>query len=277
MHNAAFAALNLNVCYIACDVAPARLEAAIEGARCLHFLGLNLTVPHKVAAMGLMAVLDDSARRWGAVNTVCFEGCTPDGQWRPLREFTERTPSEIRSKGYNTDGEGLMASLKEDLGIYLESARVLLLGTGGAGRTAALQLAQSGVEDLFLVNRTREKAEQLAGEIKDLFPKVHVMTGYPHREVDLIINATSLGLKIGDPLPIDLDRFPLTDTKAVFDMIYRPDETRLLACAREAGTRAVNGLGMLLRQGARAFEIWTGQPAPLEVMKAALRKEVYGR
>jgi len=276
MQNAAFAALNMNVCYIACDIAPPRLRAAIEGAREMGFLGLNLTVPHKVAAVGLMAALDDSAGRCGAVNTVCFEGLATDAQWRPLREFAESSPMEIRAKGYNTDGEGLIASLSEDLGMYVESARVMVLGAGGAGRTAALQLAQAGVEALFLVNRTPEKAEQVAGEIKDRFPQVQVMTGYPHREVDLIINATSLGLQPGDPLPIDLDRFPLTDTKAVYDVIYRPDETPLLACAREAGARAVNGLGMLLRQGARAFEIWTGRPAPLDVMNAALRKEVYG-
>lgn len=276
MHNAAFAALKLNHCYLACDVQPGHLRAAIEGAGRMQFLGLNLTVPHKVAGLEIMTALDDSAKKWGAVNTVCFEGLGPAGVWKPLRQFRKDAPADVRSKGYNTDAHGLSVSLKDDLGIGLEGARVMLLGAGGAGRVAALQLAEEGVADLFLVNRTVEKAERLAAEIKERFPEVHVVSGYPHGEVDLVINATSLGLRIEDPLPLNLDRFPLTGAKAVYDLIYRPFETRLLACAREAGVRGVNGLGMLLYQGAKAFEIWTGQPAPVDVMKAALQKEIYG-
>ena len=277
MHNAAFAQLGLNHCYLAYDVHPEHLATALEGARRMQFLGVNLTVPHKLMAMEMMDALDESCRKWGAVNTVRFEGLAPDGSWKPLRKFSDEGPVEVRSQGYNTDAYGLVASLKEDLGIYLESSRVMVLGAGGAGRVAALQLAEEGVGDLFLVNRTMDKAEGLAAEIRERFPDVHVMADYPHREVDLVMNATSLGLKLDDPLPLDLDRFPLTDTKAVYDMIYRPAETRLLRCASEAGARTINGLGMLLHQGARAFEIWTGQPAPVEVMQAELQKEIYGR
>ncbi|MCU0771714.1 MAG: shikimate dehydrogenase [Verrucomicrobia bacterium] len=276
MHNAAFKASGLNWCYLAYEVRPEHLREALEGARRMQFVGLNLTVPHKLLAMEMMAGLDDSAKQWGAVNTVAFEGLASDGSWKPLRDFAEEAPGEVRSKGYNTDAQGLTAALKEDLGLYLEHSRVMLLGAGGAGRVAALQLAEAGVADLFLVNRTQDKAEALAAEIQARYPKVHVMTTYPHREVDLVLNATSLGMKPGDALPMDLGRFPLTDTKAVYDMIYRPAQTPLMACAIESGARAVNGLGMLLHQGARAFEIWTGRPAPLEVMKAALREEVYG-
>lgn len=276
MHNAAFASSDMNLCYLAFDVHPDHLAFALEGARRMQFLGVNLTVPHKLMALEIMDVLDASAQKWGAVNTVGYEGRSPSGAWEPLGMFREQAPLEVRSRGYNTDAHGLTASLKEDLGLYLEGSRVLLLGAGGAGRVAALQLAEEGVADLFLVNRTMHRAESLAAEIKAQFPGVQIMTGYPHREVDLVINATSLGLKPDDPLPINLDRFPLTDTKAVYDMVYRPAETPLLACAREAGTRAVNGLGMLLHQGAKAFEIWTGRPAPLEVMKSALQREIYG-
>lgn len=277
MHNAAFAELNLNHRYLAFDVHPDHLSSAIEGGRRMQFLGINLTVPHKLLAVPMMDELDESATKWGAVNTICFEGCSDDDDWKPLREFTEEVPVDVRSRGYNTDAFGLMGSLKDDLDLYLEGARVMLLGAGGAGWVAALQLAEEGVADLFLVNRTMSKAESLAAEIKERFPAIQVIAGYPHRDVDLVINATSLGLKPEDPLPMDLDRFPLTDTKAVYDMVYRPAETRFLACAQEAGARAVNGLGMLLHQGAKAFEIWTGQPAPIESMKTALQQEIYGR
>jgi shikimate dehydrogenase len=242
----------------------------------MHFVGLNLTVPHKLMALGMMEELDESARHWGAVNTVSFEGQTPDGSWRPLRDFPDAVPGHLRAKGYNTDAYGLTASLREDLGIGIERARVLLLGAGGAGRTAALQLAESGVAALFLVNRTQDKADALASEIRARFPAVEVCPGYPGRDVDLVINATSLGLKPEDPLPLNLDRFPLKAAGALYDMVYRPIETRLLADARAAGVRAVNGLGMLLHQGVRAFEIWTGQAAPTSVMKAALQEELYG-
>jgi len=276
MHNAAFAELGLNHRYLAYDVDPDHLAAALEGARRMGFLGVNLTVPHKLLAVPMMDVLDESAAKWGAVNTVLFEGQGSDGQWKPLREFHDEAPGDVRFCGFNTDGFGLLTSLSEDVGMHLEQARVMVLGAGGAGRVAALQLAEEGVSDLFLVNRTVEKAEALEAEIKQRFPSVQVMAGYPHREVDFVINATSLGLKPDDPLPLDLDRFPLTDAKAVYDMVYRPAQTRLLSCAQEAGSRAVNGLGMLLYQGTRAFEIWTGQPAPVDVMREALQKEIYG-
>jgi len=275
MQNAAFGELGLNCCYLAFDVHPDHLAEALSGAKRMQFLGLNLTLPHKLMAMGMMDELDQSARRWGAVNTVCFEGRTPAGAWEPLRQFMDAPPVELRSTGHNTDAEGFATSLREDFGFHLEEARVMVLGTGGAGRVAALRLAQEGLADLFLVNRTADKAEALAAEVRERFPDVHVLTGYPHREVDLVVNATSLGLRPEDPLPIDLDRFPLTDTKAAYDMVYRPAETPFLAMARDSGAQTANGLGMLLRQGALAFELWTGVQAPLPVMRAALEKEIY--
>jgi shikimate dehydrogenase len=179
--------------------------------------------------------------------------------------------------GHNTDAAGLALALREDLDFRFENARVLLLGAGGAGRVAALLLAEAGVGELFLHNRTAAKAEDIAVEVHERYPKVQVTVGYPHRQVDLILNATSLGLRVEDPLPLDLDRFRLTDTRAVYDMVYRPAQTALLERARDAGCRVANGLGMLLHQGTRAFELWTGQPAPAEVMREALHTEVYGR
>ena len=161
--------------------------------------------------------------------------------------------------------------------IELRGKKVLLLGLGGAGRTAALRLASENVLELFLVNRTFSKVLEMQEEIAGKFPSVHVGRGYPKTEVDLVINATSLGLKTNDPLPFDEKQFSLKQARAVYDMIYNPAETKLLATAKAAGCKTSNGLGMLLHQGATAFEIWTGQPAPVDVMRRALEQNVYGK
>ncbi len=152
----------------------------------------------------------------------------------------------------------------------------MLLGAGGAGRTAALKLAGEKVSELFLMNRTRSKAEAVAKEIGDRHPDVKVTIGYPAQPVELILNATSLGLKADDPLPLDERQFSLGRAGAVYDMIYRPAETWLLKAAKAAGCRTANGLGMLLYQGASALELWSGQAAPVEVMRRALESNLYG-
>jgi shikimate dehydrogenase len=256
MHNAAFAALGLDWRYLAFEVDPKNLRAAIAGARAMNFAGLNLTVPHKLLAVDMVDALDDSAKTWGAVNTVRFG---PEG-----------------AVGFNTDADGLANALHEDLSVELRGAKILLLGAGGAGRTAALKLASENIAELFLVNRTQSKAEETAGEIKKQFPSVKVAVGFPKANVDLILNATSLGLKPEDASPLDVKQFSLKQTRAVYDMIYRPAETKLLAAAKAAGCQTANGLGMLLHQGAKAFEIWTGKTAPLDVMRRALEQNIYG-
>jgi shikimate dehydrogenase len=139
-----------------------------------------------------------------------------------------------------------------------------------------LKIASESVAELSLVNRTRSKAVEIAGEIQKQFPSVKVSTDYPKGTVDLVLNATSLGLKPDDASPLDQKQFTLKQTHAVYDMIYRPAETPLLQAARAASCKTANGLGMLLHQGARAFEIWTGQTAPLDVMRRALEKNIYG-
>ena len=256
MHNAGFAALGLNWCYVACEVQPENLRAAIAGAQAMGFAGLNLTVPHKLLALDMVGQLDDSAKRWGAVNTIVFG---PDG-----------------ATGFNTDADAIVASLREDLGITVSGAKILLLGAGGAGRTAALKLASENAE-LFLVNRTSSKAEAIATEIRQQVPSARVQVGYPACGIDLLLNATSLGLRADDASPLDERQFSFKQTRAVYDMIYRPAETKLLAAAKVAGCRTANGLGMLVHQGAKAFEIWTGKPAPMAVMRRAVEQSIYGR
>ena len=261
MHNAAFAALGLNWRYLAFEVDPKNLRAAIEGARTMNFAGLNLTVPHKLLAVDMVDELDASAKTWGAVNTIQF---VPDAA------------GKTRAIGFNTDADAIVSSLREELQIELRGKKVLLLGAGGAGRTAALKLAAENVAELFLVNRTASKAQAIAGEIKNQFPSVKVSVGYPKAAVDLLLNATSLGLKAEDASPLDERQFSLKQTAAVYDMIYQPAETRLLAAARAAGVKTANGIGMLVHQGAKALEIWTGRPAPVAVMRSAVEGSVYG-
>jgi shikimate dehydrogenase len=277
MQNAGIAALGLDWRYMAFEVRPDELGPAMAGAKAMRFLGLNLTVPHKLLAHRWVDCLDSSAETWGAINTIRFEARNAEGAWRPLREFaTVPETAEIRAHGFNTDADALSRSLAEDLGLSVQGARVLLLGAGGAGRTAALKLASDGVAELFLVNRTVSKAEIVAREIARQYPAVRVETGYPAGRVDLLLNATSLGLNSGDPAPLDPARFDLGHAGAVYDMIYRPAETPLLAAARAAGCRVANGLGMLLYQGAKALEIWSDCPAPLGPMREALETSVYG-
>jgi shikimate dehydrogenase len=276
MHNAAYAALGLNWRYLAFEVDPKNLRAAIEGARAMNFAGLNLTVPHKLLAVDMVDELDASAKTWGAVNTIKFENG--------------------RAIGFNTDADGFIRAIKEEFDWPKEGLRgasVLLIGAGGAARPAALRLAQEKISQLFLVNRTLEKAEQLKKQTAELYPDLEIevasdvklIKGLSHDPVSLVVNATSLGLKSDDPLPIDLEWLKLKRPRRVYDMIYRPEKTPLLVEAEKAAIsfeaeklcKVANGLGMLLYQGAKAFEIWTDRPAPLDVMRRALEQNIYGR
>jgi shikimate dehydrogenase len=273
MHNAALAALGLNWRYLAFDVEPSQLKQAIAGAKTMGFVGLNLTLPHKLLAVGLVEALDPNAKTWGAVNTIRFEGREGLGEWRPVWSVI---PTEVRARGFNTDADAIIQSLREDLSFEPAGRRVVVLGTGGAGRVAVLRLAAANVGELFLVNRTVSKAEELGRELAADYPKVKVQIGYPAGKVDLLLNATSLGLKADDELPLDRAKFPLRNAGAVYDMIYRPAETPLLKAAKAAGCRSNNGLGMLLYQGAQALELWTGLKAPITVMRDALVRNIYG-
>ncbi len=278
MQNAGIAKLQLNWRYLAFEVQPEKLHDAIAGAKAMKFIGLNLTVPHKLLAVEMVDVLDESAKTWGAVNTIRFEAQAEDGTWKPLHQAPDANPDKIRTHGFNTDADAITRSIQEDLGIEIKGARVLLLGAGGAGRTATLKLAAEGAGELFLVNRTTSKVVSLIEEIRERFPGAKTAAGYPGSsdKVDLVLNATSLGLKEGDGSPLDATQFSLSRAGAVYDMIYRPAETALLQAAKSAGCRFANGIGMLLYQGAKALELWSGLNPPIEVMREALRKNVYG-
>lgn len=264
MHNAALAAMAKEDKgfsgwrYYAFDIDPADLKAAIDRLGVLGFRGINLTVPHKVLAVGLVPSLDGNAREAGAVNTLLREG----DAWR----------------GTNTDGYGMATSIREELGMGLAGTPVVILGAGGAARAAAAECLRSGCAQLWIVNRTRAKTDSLIAQIAPLAKKIPVRALDAGRRADslaggaLVINATSVGLRAGEPAPADLASFP--GAAAVYDMIYNPPETRLLGQARALGIRCANGLGMLVHQGAKSLEFWTGVPAPetAPTMRAAAAK-----
>jgi len=260
MHNAAFEALTMNWAYLAFHVDPQNLRAALQGARDMGLAGINLTVPHKILALDCVDEIDAEARKLGAVNTVAME--------------------KGKLRGFNTDGYGFLKAIKEEFNLSLRGKRVLVLGAGGAGRGIAVKCALDGVARVIVANRTPAKIEPIAREIgntKSEFLSLALTADEIRRvidEVDLVVNATSVGLKDGDSLGLGADLF--SPRLRVYDTIYRPAETELLQIAGGAGAQVANGLGMLLHQGAKSFEIWTKRKAPLAVMRRALRAAVYG-
>lgn len=258
MHNAAFHALGMDAVYLAFDVQPGRLLGVLESMADMGFGGVNITVPLKeVAAKGLPR-LDESAQLMGAVNTVQF---TPGGMI-----------------GHNTDGEGFLRAVREDLGRSVEGLSVFICGAGGAGRAVALACAGSGARALTLADTDAARPVNVAREVKARFGVEAKIAGAwddDARSADLVVQATPLGMKPGDASPLGPGAFRAG--QAAFDLVYMYPETAFMKAARAGGAQAANGLGMLLYQGARAFEIWTGVKPPAAVMREALEKEVHGR
>ncbi len=264
LHNPALKACGIDAQYIRIHVRPDELKPALEKVRDLGFLGVNCTIPHKFAALEAVDVVDDLARRLGAVNTLVFE----DG----------------KMLGFNSDGPGFLRALREEFSLDANDLRILVLGAGGgAGRAVATQCAIEHCERLVLVNRSHEKSLLLAGQLAPYFRDdrlagaVERLQAVPWDEkhlaeqlenTDLIINATSLGMKRADPdlLPSHL----LQPHHLVYDMVYSPPRTRLLAEAAANGARTANGLSMLLYQGAISFEHWFNREAPVAAMREGL-------
>ncbi len=264
MQNAAIEQSGLDLRYAAFEIAPNELEEALRLFRAHDFIGLNLTVPHKIVAVSSVDEVEKRARKIGAINTIIYR----DG----------------KSLGWNTDAPAFVQAIRDTFSVDLRDLRVLLLGAGGgAGRALAYQCAWENCEHLVLVNRTFEKAQALARELAGYFAGPRVLGPEPRLEAvrweesalrtqigrtDLVVNASSLGLKQFDPLP--LPRSLLAPHLMIYDLIAKDRPTPLLAAAADAGARGANGLTMLLHQGALAFELWFDRPPPLAAMRAAL-------
>jgi shikimate dehydrogenase len=256
MHNAAFAHLGIEAEYVAVDVEPSDLEAAVTDLRRPEVLGANISVPHKQEVIPLLDELSAAARAVGAVNTVVVR--------------------RGRLEGYNTDGEGFVRALLE-AGIRIEGVRALLLGAGGAARGVAFALLGAGVGALQVFNRTTERAERLAAHFAEVAPISVLRLAALEQALascDLLVNSTSVGMEHGGVAP-DLSPLPAglrPRHGAVVDIVYRPPRTRLLLDAEAAGLRVQNGVPMLVHQGAVALESWLGQRAPLQVMRTAVEQ-----
>jgi shikimate dehydrogenase len=263
MQNAALKHCKIDMRYARFHILPDELREAIDVIGKLEFIGVNLTIPHKIAAVELLDVADDNVKRIGAVNVIKIEG----GKLR----------------GLNTDGRGFARAIREEFSVDLRDLRVMILGAGGAARAIALQCAKENCERLVIANRSLDKAQKLADDLRDFFagPKVlgpvarlqpipleEAAIRFQVGHVDLVVNATPIGLNRGDPSPIPARL--LAPHLMIYDTIYSAERTPLVSAATEAGARAVNGLSMLLHQGALAFEIWFQREAPLDVMRKAI-------
>lgn len=259
MHNAAFGVLGMDAVYAAFDVHPDRVASALKGMADMGFAGVNVTVPLKEVAFACISDLDESARRLRAVNTIEF---LPDGL-----------------RGHNTDGKGFLDAVRESFGVSVAGLSMFVLGCGGAGRAVAITCAAEGAKRLTLVDVDSDRARRLAEEVRVLGP-AEAVEPRPDRWLkaahasDLIVQATPVGMKPGDASPVGTDVF--RSGQLAFDLVYMHPETAFMRAARTAGAKAANGLGMLLHQGAESFAIWTGRPAPVEIMRIALEREVYG-
>jgi len=263
MQNTALKTCKIDMQYARFQISPDELQSALDLIRELNFVGVNLTTPHKIAASKLMDEIDDNVRRIGAINTVKIDNA--------------------KLRGYNTDGKGFARAVRQEFAVDLRDLRVMILGAGGAARATALQCARENCERLVIANRTFAAAQKLAEELRGYFAGPRVLGPVPRLQaipweeaairfqiahLDLIVNATPLGLNRSDPSPIPARL--LAPHLMVYDTVYREGRTPFVSAAIEAGARAANGLAMLLYQGALAFEIWFEREAPIEAMREAL-------
>ena len=264
MQNAALGACDIHMQYARFHIRANELRSALLFLRRLHFIGVNLTVPHKIAAFTQIDEADESATRVGAVNTI-------------------RVRDE-KLIGSNTDGEGFLRAIRTEFSIDLRDLRVMIIGAGGGtGRAIAWQCALENCERLVLMNRTLEKANALAEQLRPFFSGPRVLGPTARIEavawdesamrmqladIDLIVNATPLGMNPSDPAPVPARL--LAPHQIVFDCVYGSSKTALLRATDEAGARGANGLSMLLYQGALSFSTWFNREAPIDAMRRAV-------
>lgn len=274
MQEAAFQALGFRAFYLPFEVRREEFRRLMRRRSRLLLDGFNVTVPYKEEVLRYLDGLNPAARAIGAVNTVVRKG--------------------KRWIGFNTDGIGFIRSLEKEARFQPRGKSVLILGAGGSARGVAYALAERGAGQIIIANRTVSRLRKLVGQYRRIFPRVEFAPSplplrqrrirlrrkrrrgsKVRREIDLVVNATSVGLKSDGPSLVSPKDFP---RKTLFvDLIYSPAETRLLRLARESGHRTLNGLGMLVYQGTEAFRLWTGRRVPVEVMWATLEKEMNAR
>ena len=252
MQNAAFEFYKLGSPYGIMEVAPNELPQFVNWAK-ENLDGVNLTIPHKTEIIPLIDEVDQAALIAQSVNTLVIKN--------------------NKIKGYSTDGYGLEFAIKEEFQLDVKGKRFCFAGCGGVVNATAFYLAQNGAKEIRILNRTVQKAESLLTRLSNAFPnvKVECTTFEEHSKIqnylentDILIQATSLGLKEDDPAPLDLTMFENLNF-AVYDTIYK--ETKLIQTAKKLGLKCANGKEMLIGQGAKSFELWTNKKAPIEEMR----------
>jgi len=238
LHNSIYSMLGLNMVYLAFDVIEQELSYAVRGLRALGFIGFNVTIPYKEKILPLLDQIDSNAEAIGAVNTVKIEG--------------------DKLIGYNTDGAGFLDSLTRR-GIHCNNKNIVILGAGGAARAIGIYLAGENPSQMFINNRTSSRAEHLAKDINRFAGRqmCQTISSIP-RDVDIIINTTPIGMwpnTHGNPL----QGYSLKSDTIVCDIVYNPPMTEMLKYAQDAGCTIIGGKDMLIGQGVRAIEIWTGK------------------
>ena len=258
MHNTAAEALGLNWAYVPLPVAPDAVATAVSGLAALGFRGVNVTVPHKQAVIPLLDELEPGAKAIGAVNTIVVG-------------------ENGRLTGHNTDWSGFLADLQAH-DVSVANRDCLLLGAGGSARAVAYGLATSGARVQILARRI-EQAEQLVGDLRPYLPPTAHLTSLPLTQLSkaaasatapLIINSTPLGMTPNEETTPWPDALPFPQNATVYDLVYNPRHTRLMQQAEASGCQAINGLGMLVQQGAKAFALWTGQQPDTVAMRRAI-------
>lgn len=258
MHNAAFRQLKINAEYRLFDIQPQELNNFLHSLSEKDIRGLNVTIPYKEVVLEYLKWQSSEVKFIGAANTLMVK-------------------EDKYLAGWNTDGVGFHAHLTKDLKFNPSAKRVVCLGAGGAAKAIVNQLGNCGVKAICVYDLDQDKALKLVEKIKEHFPScdakvVDSLQGLDIKNADLLINATPIGMKQTDPSLIDSR--VLHPKILVYDLIYNPPITRLLKEAKERGAQVSNGLGMLLYQGARSFELWTGERAPIEIMRGALEEGV---
>jgi shikimate dehydrogenase len=260
MQEAAFRERGLNWRYLTIEVRPEQLADAVRGLRAFNMRGINLTIPHKVAVIPYLDRLSPEAEVIGAVNTVVCEG--------------------DRLIGHNTDGKGFLRSVRDDAGVDPRGKRVVFLGAGGAARAMSVELALAGASHITIVNRSPARGQELAALLRQRTPASAEFVPWQGEyamppDTDILINATSIGLfpNVSAIPPVALD--PIRPGLLVCDVIPNPPKTAFLRATAARGARTLDGLGMLVYQGAIAFQMWTGVDPSIEVMRRSL-EEVFG-
>lgn len=262
MHNLSFEKLKLDYTYMAFDIENGFVKEAVDAMRVLNVRGFNITMPHKQEVMKYLDEIKEDAKLIGSVNTVLNHNG--------------------KLIGYNTDGKGFIRSLEEK-NVKYKDGKILIIGSGGATKSVAIELALQGAKEIVIANRTLEKAEEISStinkNIKDAKSRSIVLDESILKEElkdsSILINTTSVGM--GDTIDRSIinDKNMFHDSLLVADLIYNPVKTRFLSMAEESGCRIMNGLGMLVYQGALAFKIWTGRDMPIEVIKEVEKRNLF--